>query len=407
MPTIPIDQIRIENRSRRDPGDIQALANSIAQVGLLHPPVVTTDFRLVAGERRLAALRLLGWAETPANVAENLQDAVLFAQAETEENTCRKDLAPDELVAQGARVEGAFAAAAAERKREHGGTAPGRPANTDGKFPAVKAETRDQVGAVVGVSGKTYEKAKAVVKAAEEQPEAFGQLAETMSNTGKVDRAYKAVKQVQKAQERSEQAKQIEQDPALMHGDFRVAGADLQPDCADLVFTDPPYDEDAVSLYRDLSGFAARVLKPGGLCLAYSGHAHLPEVMQALASELTYGWTCAVRHTGGELRFRNLHVRNAWKPVMLYYRPPLDLWWDWFSDMTSGGREKDEHEWQQAEAEAAHFIEALCPAGGLVVDPFAGGGTSLVAAKKLGMRYIGFEIAEEAYNAAQVRLAAT
>lgn len=73
--------------------------------------------------------------------------------------------------------------------------------------------------------------------------------------------------------------------------------------------------------------------------------------------------------------------------------------------MTTGGKEKEDHAWQQAEAEAAHYIDALCPAGGLVVDPFAGGATTLVAARDLGLRYIGFEIEQDAYNAAQVRLA--
>jgi site-specific DNA-methyltransferase (adenine-specific) len=226
-----------------------------------------------------------------------------------------------------------------------------------------------------------------------------------MDRTGKVDRAFKIVKQVKQAEARAAKAAEIDLDPALIFGDFREAGADLADNCADLIFTDPPYDEDAVALYRDLGLFAARVLKPGGLCLAYSGHAFLPQVLNALAESLVYGWTCAIRHTGGELRFRNLHVRNAWKPVVLFYKPPLETWWDWFSDMTSGGREKDAHDWQQAEAEAAHYIEALCPKGGLVIDPFAGGGTTLVAAKKLGLKYIGYEVAQEAYDAAQVRLA--
>jgi ParB family transcriptional regulator, chromosome partitioning protein len=64
----PIASITIGNRHRRDMGDLRALASSIADVGLLHPIVVTPDGMLIAGERRLAACKLLGWTEIPATV---------------------------------------------------------------------------------------------------------------------------------------------------------------------------------------------------------------------------------------------------------------------------------------------------------------------------------------------------
>jgi site-specific DNA-methyltransferase (adenine-specific) len=39
-----------------------------------------------------------------------------------------------------------------------------------------------------------------------------------------------------------------------------------------------------------------------------------------------------------------------------------------------------------------------------VCDPFAGSGTSLLAAKLLDMRYVGFEIEEKTYKIARDRL---
>lgn len=75
MIRVPIDDIVVGRRYRRDLGDIDALAASIKAVGLLHPPVVVPDrqaYRLVAGERRLAALRQLGWAEVPVNVSNDI-----------------------------------------------------------------------------------------------------------------------------------------------------------------------------------------------------------------------------------------------------------------------------------------------------------------------------------------------
>jgi|CXWL01.1.fsa_nt_gi hypothetical protein len=50
---------------------------------------------------------------------------------------------------------------AKERQKEHGKTAPGRNKNTGGKLPPVKEKTRDAVGSALGMSGKTYERAKA------------------------------------------------------------------------------------------------------------------------------------------------------------------------------------------------------------------------------------------------------
>ena len=64
-----IDEITIGARHRRDLGDVAALARSIAEVGLLHPVVVTPTRVLIAGERRLAAAKVLAWAEIPVTVA--------------------------------------------------------------------------------------------------------------------------------------------------------------------------------------------------------------------------------------------------------------------------------------------------------------------------------------------------
>jgi ParB family chromosome partitioning protein len=62
-----VDAIRIsDERIRRDMGDIKGLAQNIAIVGLLQPIVVTADGLLVAGARRLAAVKELGWTEIPA-----------------------------------------------------------------------------------------------------------------------------------------------------------------------------------------------------------------------------------------------------------------------------------------------------------------------------------------------------
>src|SRR5712692_3615701 len=92
---VNIDTIQVGFRYRKDLGDLRALADSIADVGLLHPVVVTPEGRLIAGQRRLEACRLLGWIEIPVTVVDLYQ----AAPGEAHENFVRKDLLPSEIVA--------------------------------------------------------------------------------------------------------------------------------------------------------------------------------------------------------------------------------------------------------------------------------------------------------------------
>jgi site-specific DNA-methyltransferase (adenine-specific) len=50
------------------------------------------------------------------------------------------------------------------------------------------------------------------------------------------------------------------------------------------------------------------------------------------------------------------------------------------------------------------IIKACSDPGSLVLDPFAGSGTTLVTAKKLGRRYLGFELSPEYAAQARKRL---
>ena len=53
-----------------------------------------------------------------------------------------------------------------------------------------------------------------------------------------------------------------------------------------------------------------------------------------------------------------------------------------------------------------YLIELGCPRGGVVLDPFVGSGTTCVAAKKLGRRFIGIEIDPASHKIAESRVAA-
>lgn len=98
---LPISAIAIGERVRKDMGDIDGLAESIGRHGLLHPVVVDKDNTLVAGHRRIEAVKRLGWQEIPVTKLD-VEDLL---NAERDENTERKDFTPSEAVAIGRLIE--------------------------------------------------------------------------------------------------------------------------------------------------------------------------------------------------------------------------------------------------------------------------------------------------------------
>ncbi|WP_405428883.1 ParB N-terminal domain-containing protein [Streptomyces erythrochromogenes] len=88
---MPVADIRVGVRDRADLGDLAVLQASITAIGLLHPVVVTEAGDLVAGGRRLAAVRGLGWESVPVTVV-SFTTAAEVLRAEEDENTCRKPL---------------------------------------------------------------------------------------------------------------------------------------------------------------------------------------------------------------------------------------------------------------------------------------------------------------------------
>lgn len=195
-PEAPIQAIKVGVRYRKDLGDLGALAASIREVGLLHPIVVTRDLALVAGERRLMACAQLGWKAIPVNFV----DLAEIVKGEFAENAIRKDFLPSEAVAIQRALEPTIKAAAETRKavgQKSGGRGKKK---LGGNLPPsidtrARSKTRDKVAAYVGKSGRTLDKAAAVVEAAENNPERFADLVEEMDKTGKVDKAHRQMKQ--------------------------------------------------------------------------------------------------------------------------------------------------------------------------------------------------------------------
>ena len=89
--------MKVKKRVRKDLGDLDALKESLRRYGLLNPITIDNKNRLIAGERRLEAAKLLGWTNINAVVVNNIS-AITKLELELEENNQRKEFTDAELL---------------------------------------------------------------------------------------------------------------------------------------------------------------------------------------------------------------------------------------------------------------------------------------------------------------------
>ena len=99
---IKVNQITVDERYRKDLGDLNELKRSIQEDGLISPIAVravatdgsdeTHSYELLAGERRLTAIRQLGWEWVEVRIYEGELTPLKRRQIELEENINRKDM---------------------------------------------------------------------------------------------------------------------------------------------------------------------------------------------------------------------------------------------------------------------------------------------------------------------------
>ena len=94
---VPISQIKIKRRVRKDLGNLDDLKDSLRTYGLLNPITINSKYELIAGERRLTAAKEIGWTNINANIIDNLSDLEQL-EMEIEENNQRKEFTEAELL---------------------------------------------------------------------------------------------------------------------------------------------------------------------------------------------------------------------------------------------------------------------------------------------------------------------
>jgi site-specific DNA-methyltransferase (adenine-specific) len=216
---------------------------------------------------------------------------------------------------------------------------------------------------------------------------------------------------------------------ALYCGDCREILPTLEP--AHVVIADPPYGDTSLPWDRIISGWLdAAVLAPGGSVWCFGSMRSLLKTADQwkawkLAQDLVWR-----KHNGSSFhadRFRRVHehlvhyYQGAWSSV---YRQPVTtadaakrqvrrkrrpphmghIEAGSYASEDGGPRlQRSVIDVRSCHGYAIHptqkplgilepLIEYSCPPDGLVVDPFAGGASSLLAARRLGRRAIGIEI---------------
>lgn len=151
-------KIVVRDRIRKDFGDIEELANDIKENGLINPPVVTPDMELIAGERRLRAMKSLGYAQVEVRVM-TVQDALHQLKLEISENENRKEFSFSEKMEWAERLKEEYSKIAAANQR----------AGTSVSSDTQVGRVNDKVAEQVGMSASTLTRSEYIKANADEE----------------------------------------------------------------------------------------------------------------------------------------------------------------------------------------------------------------------------------------------
>lgn len=203
----------------------------------------------------------------------------------------------------------------------------------------------------------------------------------------------------------------------LAFGDCLEILPRIPSNAVDFVLTDPPY----LVNYRDRSGRAIandqndawlkpvfadlyRVLRPDSLCVSFYGWTHVDKFFAAwkAAGFRVVGHLVFAKPYASKTRFVGYRHESAFllakgQPPVPANPPPDVLPWKYSGNVL--------HPTQKPVSALRPLIEAFCPENGIVLDPFAGSGSTCVAAIEAGRRYFAIELDPKYHAAARDRLA--
>lgn len=270
----------------------------------------------------------------------------------------------------------------------------------------VKHNTQKQLAKELKISSGKLAQAEIVIKKASPQVKEKLRAGEISINN-----AYQDIKKEEKKENIIIERKKLEQigknkkiEIDFRLGDFEKVFADIKNGSIDCIITDPPYPFEFIECWSKLSKFAKRVLKPNGFCIAYTAHIYLPEVLKRMSEYLDYYWIFSMYQPGKTSIVHPTNIMASWKPILIYQngkKKNKKVIRDYFVSETS---EKDGHDWQQSLSGVNYLIEMFTNPNDLILEPFAGSGTTMKACINKKRRIMASEINEETYNIAKAKL---
>jgi ParB-like chromosome segregation protein Spo0J len=409
---VPVDDIKINQRVREDLGDLEYLTSSISELGLLQPVVVRPDLTLIAGMRRLEAVRSLGWRSVPAYVVSNLEDARRALRAELDENNARLALSPVESIL---RARELFPAerSAAEERRQATQFGNGSEERKNGR-PEERGDVEVRLAAAVGMGVRQYRQSRRIVEAAEADPEGFGDLSYELHSSRNVAGTYRhyEARKAQHDAEKLREAPEAERPRIRRVHDIeawlRTQGR------AHLVIADPPAitrDLEEADVLRRIESILTPIRREGRAYIFLGHKAARLERYLSLAPSLgvrrmellVWIW----RNTAGSYdeewahRPNHCHILQVWGETV---RPLGVSGYEAFTAQEIPAPDSEVVVGREKPVELmSRIVRASTMQGERVLVPWAGSGEAVIAAHKLGRAVEGAEWDEGLLRRAEER----
>ncbi|MFB2553799.1 DNA methyltransferase [Ensifer soli] len=203
---------------------------------------------------------------------------------------------------------------------------------------------------------------------------------------------------------------------AILHGDCITLMQRLQSGSVDFILTDPPYlvryrdrhgrtvaNDDNADWLKPAFGQMYRILKPNSLAVSFYGWNEVDRFAEAWreAGFRIVGHLVFAKPYASSRRFLQHTHEQAY--LLAKGRPPFPA--TKLSDIQSWDYTANRlHPTQKPVRPLKSLIRALTKPNDLVLDPFCGSGSTLVAAHDTGRDFLGMELDSRHYLSARLRL---